>query len=212
MRTIDIRGVPFHLHDNEAISNAMVRDNDFFEDHILDYFRATFTNTHSTIVDIGANMGNHTQYFARYFDYKQIISFEPIPDNFELLIANTVIYPNIKLYNMALSNFCGKIKMKRHWENWGAHFVTSEGEIDIECITLDSLNLQDVTLIKMDVEEHEPQVFEGAAETIERCKPIIILEDVYQKYSTLPQLQGYKQVAGWPVDFTYIYVWEGTNG
>jgi FkbM family methyltransferase len=219
MRTINIRGNPFYLHDNEDVSNAMVRDNDYFEDHILDYIRSLYPDQ-KAIIDIGAMIGNHTQYFARFLTYSQIIAFEPIQENFKFLTLNTEEYPYIIRYNKALSNYNGKVTLEKNKQNWGMHGVQyppdltwntgaydPESREEVECITLDSLELQDVTLIKIDVELYEPQVLEGAAQTIARCKPLIVIEDVFQRYSSLPQLQGYTQTMGWEVDFTYIYNW-----
>ena len=42
----------------------------------------------SVALDIGANIGNHTAYFARYFS--RVIAFEPNPMVFAVLSANVV--------------------------------------------------------------------------------------------------------------------------
>ena len=46
----------------------------------------------------------------------------------------------------------------------------------VELLTIDSLELQDVSLLKIDVEEMEDQVLAGAEETILACRPVIIIE------------------------------------
>jgi hypothetical protein len=46
----------------------------------------------------------------------------------------------------------------------------------VDVRTLDSYELQRLDLIKVDVEGHEFSVLEGARQTIERCRPSIIVE------------------------------------
>lgn len=48
---------------------------------------------------------------------------------------------------------------------------------------LDNFDLRDITLIKIDVENHEKEVLEGAKETIKRNKPVIVLENSYYFFS-----------------------------
>ena len=43
--------------------------------------------------------------------------------------------------------------------------------------TLDGFAFDHIALIKVDVEGHELQVLKGARETIERCKPILYVEN-----------------------------------
>ena len=46
----------------------------------------------------------------------------------------------------------------------------------VEIRTLDSYDFPDVSMIKIDVEGHEEAVVAGAAETIRRCRPSLIIE------------------------------------
>src|SRR5260221_8795610 len=85
------------VHDaGEDFSDAIIRDNDFYERDILDYIRDNYP-IHECILDVGANIGNHTVYFAKYLDYKAIVAFEPIPDNFVLLKENIKDLDNVYL-------------------------------------------------------------------------------------------------------------------
>jgi FkbM family methyltransferase len=49
---------------------------------------------------------------------------------------------------------------------------------DVPQITIDSLALPRLDLLKLDVEGMEPEALDGAAETIRRCKPILWIETV----------------------------------
>ena len=72
---------------------------------------------------------------------------------------------------------------------------------EVDLITIDSLNLKDVDIIKVDTEGFEYNVLLGAIKTIERCKPVIqveTIEKLAQYGSTVHDLQklivdlGYK--------------------
>src|SRR3990172_3180634 len=165
MRFITLRGQPFYIHDDEALSNAIARTGDYWEADILDYLKINFP-THSIILDIGANIGNHLSYFARYLTYEMIYGFEPDPTNFDVLRHNTQIInenDNIQIYNIAISNVepCTEIHLALNHSNWGAHEIQNQG-ITVEAYPLDHYAYWErVTLIKVDVEWHEPQVLES---------------------------------------------------
>jgi FkbM family methyltransferase len=48
--------------------------------------------------------------------------------------------------------------------------------IEVECVTIDSLCLQNVAALKIDVELHELSVIKGAMATIQQSKPPLIIE------------------------------------
>ena len=62
----------------------------------------------------------------------------------------------------------------------GKDIKRNEGypRVEIEQKVLDNLNYQDVDIIKIDVEEYELQVLEGASDTIKRNRPIVQVECV----------------------------------
>jgi len=55
-----------------------------------------------TIVDIGANVGAATIYFAMQFPGARVLAFEPAPDSFALLSANTSDLHQIRCFNVGL--------------------------------------------------------------------------------------------------------------
>lgn len=199
-RAFNVRGIEINLHEDEAVSNHIRRHKDFFEETVLDYVRDHY-QTQKTIVDVGANIGNHTLYFANFLKYQNIVCFEPIRENFKLLETNTA-YPNIKLHQLALSNQKGTVKMELNTRNMGACKVSPTG-FPVQATTLDSFNFQNLTLLKIDVERHEPQMLEGARETIKRCHPLILIEDDKHTYEKL--LPGYQVEMYWDRYKTYLY-------
>lgn len=173
----------------------------FFEANILDYLRDNYPVQH-TIIDAGANIGNHVAYFSNFLKYDSIYAFEPIPDNFKLLKLNSD-WPNVKLFNKALSYKDETLKMAPNPVNMGASRVSRYGKTVVDAVAIDSLKLKDVTLLKIDVEDSEAYVIAGAKETINRCHPLILLEDKNGKYAKL--LDGYILEKAWPKQYTYLY-------
>ncbi len=101
---------------------------------------------------------------------------------------------NVNALNSAVGNRCGQIDIPEpdyltpgsfgslelqasdHNEFIGQPLDYTARTIRIDMVTLDSLNLQRIDLIKLDVEGMEQQVLEGAAGSLERCRPMVFLE------------------------------------
>lgn len=159
-----------------------------------------------TIVDVGAHIGNHTAWLAARLPDHSIEAYEPWPTNFELLARNTVSCRNVRLHRLALSDRRGGILLGRWDDNAGhvaeLHDTASAAEwVNANAAPLDAQGLANVRLIKIDVEGHEAQVLAGAAETIERDRPVIVLEDWELDVEYPP---GYVLRVAWPNQQTYL--------
>lgn len=132
----------------------------------------------ATVLDIGANIGNHALYFADHF--KRVISFEPHPRTFKVLALNAELAPNIVCHNLGLSDHSGTAVLSVNPSNIGKASIThnaGSSSFSVEIRTLDSMpGLEDVKLIKIDVEGHEHKVLSGARQTIRDRQPIILFE------------------------------------
>ena len=60
--------------------------------------------------------------------------------------------------------------------NEGGRSIAMNGGEAVHMRTLDSYDLQNVSFIKMDVENYEDEVLAGAINTIRRDRPVIFLE------------------------------------
>ncbi len=182
--------IPMHLYDKgEVVSDEIRRLKTFYELDLLEYIRKNFPVC-KTIIDIGANIGNHSLYFHEFIEHEEIYCFEPVHSNFNLLALN-LKRPNSKcrLFEIALSDRHGDAPLynSQPGNNGGfslekyAHSY-SAGQ-SVKTYTLDgSLHLEDITLMKIDVEAHELQVLNGARQTILRNKPAIFVEDLHHGY------------------------------
>ena len=136
-----------------------------------------------TVVDVGANIGNHSAAFAEIAG--RVIAFEPHPTTFELLKLNLSRLPNVTMLNLGASDRSALVRAVTPPLNHGATAITDRpaenGETawTFEVAPLDSVEAiakSDVALIKFDVEGHEPEALRGARETILRTKPLVVFE------------------------------------
>jgi FkbM family methyltransferase len=129
-------------------------------------------------LDIGANIGVISQ--ALLVSGFDVIAFEPQPELFKLLEYNC---SKATCINAAVGDKSGTAHMpKVHYSakgNFGGLGIGTPsiyGNITVPVNTIDSMKL-DVGFMKIDVEGYEYEVLCGATETINRCKPIMYIED-----------------------------------
>lgn len=142
-----------------------------------------YVTHHQLALDIGANVGLWSRDLVKHFD--QVIAFEPVTMFRECLEKN-VPNQNLVVHSTALGDQEGKVNMIVTEGNTGhTHVDPNSTNGDTTIIKLDSLNLQNVNYIKIDCEGFEYRVLQGARETIQRCRPIIVVEqkphDMYSK-------------------------------
>lgn len=124
------------------------------------------------IVDAGAYIGDMTVYFSDWAS--MVYAFEPNEKAFECLIHNMRDKENVKCLFAALGETAGTCGIEEPNNNFGMARVKEGGSVPV--LTLDSLNLQNVSFIKMDIEGFELFALQGAKKTIERCRPDLLLE------------------------------------
>lgn len=135
------------------------------------------------VIDVGAHVGISALHWADHFE--KIEAFEPNIYNRECLTLNTLpIAYKVHIYHCALSNTTAQMEaVYRSSKNSGSFQLinpmykkTKSVRFPVEVKPLDSFNFTDVGLIKIDVEGWEVEVLEGAANTINQCSPVLMLE------------------------------------
>ena len=139
----------------------------------------------SVILDIGANIGNHTLYYANELHAGKVISFEAVANTFQILKINVEVnklQDRVQIYNFGLSDKPGKAAIRNYNPQniGGTDLVTGQGEITLRA--LDEFEIPKVDFIKIDVEGMEPQVLNGAINTIKNSRPFIVLESYSDKF------------------------------
>lgn len=152
----------------------------------------------STVVDAGCNLGSYSIFFAaKTGPMGQVHCFEPQKKMAYIASANSVINDlssRMIVHNNALSFAPGHVEMNAKLPdgvNHGTNMTEAEktkarinyggmnlgrGGESVEAVTLDSLNLNNVSFIKIDVQGAEPLMLYGARETIRRNLPVVIYE------------------------------------
>lgn len=153
-----------------------------YEQGTTEYIRQTL-KAGDCFVDVGANIGYLSLVAAAAVQSNgRVYAFEPVHSTFEILEKNKELngFKHIQTHQFALGNTTESLTIYPEKENRGGASITNKrsdkGE-EIQVKRLDDLHIgQKVNLLKVDVEGFEWEVLKGAAKTIQKDKPIIIVE------------------------------------
>jgi FkbM family methyltransferase len=142
---------------------------------------AAMCQTFGTALDVGAHVGAVAAYLARKFAF--VVAFEAIPTTFDFLHSNTAGLSNVSALNIAVGPKNGEVYLS-HYAHHGqlSHVVGTTDSAKVERIgpiperTIDSMEISDVSFVKIDVEGYELQVLEGALQTLKQCRPLVLVE------------------------------------
>lgn len=161
------------------------------------------------ILDIGANIGNHSIYFSKIAGFDHIVCIEPQKTIREILNKNLALneIKNATVLPYAIGSLIGMAaKSHSSTHNSGAVSVKESYQGTIPLRTIDSLGLNP-TFMKIDVEGYEEHVLVGAKATIEAHQPDIWIETFERNFSRIDSLlktMGYKQTLSLPGS-NYLY-------
>jgi FkbM family methyltransferase len=153
-----------------------------------------FIKSFRNAVDIGCRVGEFTRFL--HLDFDHVTAFDPrLWPHFRF----NVDLKKVTHFACALGDEPGEIEMF----GGGHHYHANLSPRAVPVFTLDMFDLKNVDYIKIDVEGFEKKVLLGAARTIERDSPLIVIEqnhvvlDGEQQFSAKEYLEsiGYRQVA-----------------
>lgn len=149
------------------------------------------TDFNINAIDVGGNIGFWSKQMCQKF--KHVYAFEPHPDNIECYKENLKDYKNYTLYDVAVSNVsnrqmnfyvspdeCGNASLNNFGVKEGnSNRKLLDNQLNIITVNvkkIDDYNFNDIGFIKVDCQNHEKEVVEGAIETIDKFGPVLCLE------------------------------------
>jgi FkbM family methyltransferase len=137
------------------------------------------------IVDAGANIGLATIFYANKYPEAKILAIEPEHSNYEMLRKNVALYPNVIPVQAALWNRRKRLTGSPSVTHHHMFQVREESGMDDEgcCSGIPGVSLQElmtefeiqqIDLLKVDIEGSEKEVFQGSPEWIQHVGIIAI--------------------------------------
>lgn len=187
---VNFNGSLFTLKYDEAVDAAAVQvHSGSFEPPLPLLISVILNHFGGTFLDVGANSGVYCLVAASIAKCKRIIAFEPLPHAYETLkrnIEDNGLTARVDLRQVGLSDRTGTAKLSipdpghgliQTSATLGAPFYAVHSSLDIAISRLDDIALPpDITVIKVDIEGHEPAFLRGAKDMIDKNRPIIFGE------------------------------------
>lgn len=196
--------------ENDYLYNYLNNSKIFYEITLLEKLR-DIVNL-GIFIDLGANIGNHSVYFATQCKCEHIICVEPEKHMADVLEQNLKAN-NVKNYQVikkAITNFKGFVKLCPVQDST-CKIIAKGG--DIECSTIDDLfgDLTGIKLLKMDIEWQEVNAIRHAEKFLKNNKPVIAVElvdeDMFKEFDSIMKQYGYKtDGVNYATTPTYIYI------
>lgn len=167
-------GQMYILDDDGFFENYFSRTGDQFEiDHLNTALK--YVKNWRFAIDVGANYGSWSRYMAKRFE--AVFSYEAVYGIYECMVKNIKDTPNVEPFNVAIGDMQRSVSVGegKRYDNYGC--ATYIGNGDTPMISIDSLELEHLDFLKLDIEGYEYYALLGAKETIKRCNPVIIFEE-----------------------------------
>ena len=171
-------------------------------------------SSEGVFIDVGANLGQYLYQAEQCISNEKIFGFEPHPQLNQRLKR---LFKGCHIYQVALSDQEGTAKFKipyfdsREIHTRGTlkteHKELEETNAKLIEVTIDTIDhftssngIQNVSVIKIDVEGAEFDVVKGAKETIQKSQPILIIEieqrhhqmDIKEHIKAIEQMGNYQ--------------------
>ena len=142
-----------------------------------------FCPQHGTALDIGAWYGPWSRALARRVD--NVVAFEPNPAVASVL--SRTVPANVRVVPAAATDHAGSAQLWVPATGMGTEGVASlqpladAQPVQVRSTTVDALGLNDVTMVKIDVEGAELATLHGAESTLTRYRPTLLIELEYRR-------------------------------
>ena len=200
------------LDPEDLITRVITQTSSFYELELLtEIFHRAMPGW--IFVDAGAHIGNHSVFLGAILELEGH-AIEQNPQTFAALqrnLAANQLTDRVRAINAAVGSRAGRAKtvLAEDAHNSGMDRVELSPDGPLAVVTLDSLDLPRLDLLKIDVEGYEVECLKGAQNTLTRCSPLIVAEAIgpkdFQAQSDFLGPLGYRAVRRFNVTPTYIY-------
>lgn len=181
----DYSGFPVsfvNLDPVDHIQRIILLTRSFYEEPMLSDMRSRL-NGEGVVLDVGANIGNHTVYLAKVCQ-RMVHSFEPFETAANKLreqVTANGLEDSVIVHQQAVGRAVGTGKVKPHeGSNLGMTKIEvgdASGEDSVEVTCLDQIDFgAPVRMMKVDVEGMEMDVLHGATRILSEDKPLLYIE------------------------------------
>jgi len=169
----------------------------------------------SVFMDVGANVGAYLFTLENHLKPENIFAFEPNQQLFKRLGR---LFPKVNLFSVALSDISTiaefKIPVingeKIHTRGTLQTSIKEKNEektilqkVEVKPLDELNLNLKKLDFIKIDVEGNEMQTLRGARKTIEKYKPVLMVE-MEQRHHQENLWTLISEIADWGYSVNYL--------
>jgi FkbM family methyltransferase len=166
-------------------------------------FFAEFVHSECPVVfDVGAHRGESIEFFSNLFANCEIFSFEPDPENFEILKASAKL-ASTKAFQLAISDVVGQAEFYQQEishlgglapvnsnskDSLGFAAKAPNVAISVPVTTIDSFCAENeipaINVLKVDVQGLESQVLSGARQTLAKTDAVMVEISLYDFYKS----------------------------
>lgn len=201
----------------DYVQRVILRTRTFYEAKLLSMVQALgIVGPESTVCDVGANIGNHSVYFARIMGAARVLSYEPQPHCHATLSTNIALNglaEQVTAYNCMIGATSGNGRLAQfNARNLGGARFRADEAGGVAMFALDDiltpLDRAHLDLIKIDVEGMQLEVLQGALDVLSDRSPAIWVE-VLEKDPTRAETDAFLEGLGYkgerlgPSDWLY---------
>ena len=192
----NIKNIIFYLDFLDPVDRQIILNKEYEQDAVNFLEDEMRKNFFSNFLDIGANSGYYSFYFAKKFSDLKIQAFEPNVDAYNKFLKTILknSFKNVEISNFGLSNINNKVKMI----TWFKHGIAKTNSTILDKshdirnskifkanlrIGDEIINISDKKIVlKIDVEGHELSVLGGLKSLLNKNKCLILIEIANEKF------------------------------
>ena len=217
-----VNNILFYFDFLDPIDRKIILYNEYEHDSVSFLEDKFVQHSISNFLDIGANSGYFSFYFANKFKNLKVKAYEPNLEAFEKFKKTLTknFFKNIEIFNYGLSDTEKKVKMitwyKHGYPKTNSVILEDNHDINNSKIFETNLKVGDELLnykneklcIKIDVEGHELSVLKGLAKNLKENKCMILVESGDIKFGDVNDFlinNNYKQIFKSRLRLDYVY-------